>query len=53
MTLALQMQTRRNNGSSDFDNTGYYYRDFELKDDGGQRRLLFYRAALLFNYKIR
>jgi hypothetical protein len=50
--LVLQMQTRRNHGSSDFDND-YYYRDFELKSDGGQRRLLFYRAALLLNYKIR
>jgi len=51
--LVLQMQTRRNHGSSNFNNKDYYYRDFELKDDGGQRRLLFYRAALLFNYKIR
>jgi len=51
--LVLQMQTRRNHGSSNFDNKDYYYRDFELKDDGGQRRLLFYRAAMLFNYKIR
>jgi hypothetical protein len=52
-TLALQMQTSRNHGSSDFNNVDYYYRDFELKDDGGQRRLLFYRAALLLNYKFR
>jgi hypothetical protein len=52
-TLVFQMQTRRNNGSSNFDNIDYYYRDFELKNDGGQRRLLFYRAALLLNYKIR
>jgi hypothetical protein len=53
MALVLQMQTRRNHGSSNFNNTDYYYRDFELKDDGGRRRLLFYRAALLLNYKIR
>jgi len=51
--LVIQMQTRRNHGSSNFNNKEYYYRDFELKDDGGQQRLLFYRAALLFNYKIR
>ena len=52
--LVLQMQTRKNYGSSKFNNKEYYYRDFELiKDDEGQRRLLFYRAALLFNYKIR
>jgi hypothetical protein len=52
-TLVLQMQTRRNHGSSDFNNVDYYYRDFELKHEGGDRRLLFYRAALLLNYKIR
>jgi len=51
--LVLQMQTRRNYGSSNFDNVDYYYRDLELKSDGGERRLLFYRAALLFSYKIR
>jgi len=51
--FVLQLQTRRNYGSSNFDNVDYYYRDFELKDEGGQRRLLFYRAAMLFNYKIR
>jgi len=51
--LVIQMQTRRNYGLSNFENDDYYYRDFELKDDGGQRRLLFYRAALLFSYKIR
>jgi hypothetical protein len=51
--LVIQMQTRKNYGSSNFNNKEYYYRDFEIKDDGGQRRLLFYRAALLFNYKIR
>jgi hypothetical protein len=52
--LVIQMQTRRNHGTSDFNNKEEYYRDFELKDDGGgQRRLLYYRAALLFSYKIR
>jgi len=51
--LVIQMQTRRNYGTGNFENDDYYYRDFELKDDGGQTRLLFYRAALLFNYKIR
>jgi hypothetical protein len=51
--FVIQMLTRRNYGSSDFFNDDYYYRDFELKDEGGQRRILFYRAALLFNYKIR
>jgi hypothetical protein len=51
--LVIQMQTRRNHGSSNFNNKEEYYRDFEIKDDGGQMRLLFYRAALLFSYKIR
>jgi hypothetical protein len=51
--LVLQMQTRRNHGSSNFNNKDDYYRDFELKDDDGQRRLLFYRAALILSYKIR
>jgi len=51
--LVIQMQTRRNHGSSNFNNKEYYYRDYEIKDDGGQTRLLFYRAALLLSYKIR
>jgi hypothetical protein len=52
-TLVIQMRSYRNNGSSDFLNKDYYYRDIELLDEGGQRRLLFYRAALLLNCKIR
>jgi len=51
-TLALQMRTRRNHGTSNFDND-YFYRDLEISGGGWQRRLLFYRAALVFNYKIR
>ena len=51
--LALQMHTRRNHGSSHFENNDYFYQDFEIKKAEGQRRLLFYRAALIFNYKIR
>jgi len=51
--LVIQMQTRRNHGSSNFNNKEYYYRDFKLEDDGGPLRLLFYRAALLLSYKIR
>ena len=51
-TLAVQMRTRRNHGTSDFGNRDYFYQDFELFNDGGQRRILFYRAALIFNYKI-
>jgi len=51
-TLAIQMQTRRNNGKGTIHNIDYYYKDLELQNDEGQRRLLFYRIALLFNYKI-
>ena len=51
--LALQMHTRRNHGLSDFENTDYFYQDFELLNENGPRRLIFYRAALIFNYKIR
>lgn len=52
-SLALQMRTRRNNGISNFDNPDYYYRDYTLQDSGGQRRVLFYRAAVILSYKIR
>jgi len=52
-TFALQMHTRRNHGTSNFDNAGYFYRDFALQDDGGWRRLMFHRAALVLRYKIR
>ena len=52
-TLAVQLRTYRNHGTSDFGNRDYYYQDFELHNGGGQRRILFYRAALIFNYKIR
>ena len=50
--LAIQMHTRRNHGISNFYNYDYFYQDFKLLDEGGQRRFLFYRAALIFNYKI-
>ena len=52
-TLALQMRTHRNNGTSNFDDDSFFYQDLEIHNEGGQRRLLFYRAALIFNYKIR
>ena len=51
--LAIQLQTHRNHGTSNFGNRDYYYQDFELLDEGGQRRILFHRVALIFNYKIR
>jgi len=50
--LAIQMWTRRNYGTSNFEDTNHYYRDYVLSDDGGQLRLVFYRAAVIFTYKI-
>jgi len=53
MTLAVQMRTRRNDGTSEFDDNDYYYQDRELINAGGQRRVVFYRAALMLNYRLR
>ena len=50
--LALQTRTYRNHGTSNFNND-YFYRDLELRSDGGQRRLLFHRAAFIINYRLR
>jgi len=51
--LAIQMHTRRNHGNRNFNSTDYFYRDLELQRDGGQRRLVFHRAALIMNYRLR
>ncbi|MDR0447830.1 MAG: hypothetical protein LBH07_04095 [Treponema sp.] len=51
--LVIQMNTRRNHGISNFKDSSYFYQDFKIEDEEGQRRLLFYRAAMIFNYKIR
>ncbi|MDR0472818.1 MAG: hypothetical protein LBH43_03990 [Treponema sp.] len=51
-TLIAQMWTRRNDSKSEFDNYDYFYQDFIL-DTEAQRRLLFYRVALVLNYKIK
>ena len=53
MALVVQMQTRRNHGAFNITDDMYFYRDLALLDDGGQRRLLFHRVALLFNYRLR
>jgi hypothetical protein len=53
-TLIAQMITRRNYGDSDFGNENeLYYRDRVIQDNGGSQRLLFYRMALIFTYKLR
>lgn len=53
-TLAVQMRTRDNYDTTDFANKNdYYYQDMELLDKGGKRRIVFYRFALMLNYKIR
>jgi hypothetical protein len=52
--LALQMYTRRNYGTGNFEtDRDHYYQDFELKTEEGGRRVLFYRAALIMNYRLR
>ena len=58
-TLVFQMHTHRNYGGTDFEND-YYYQDLAVKNNpgqnllifGDQRRLLFYRIALMLNFKI-
>ena len=50
--FAAQFRTRRNHGISDFNNKDYFYRDFELFSREGQRRILFYRAAVILNFKL-
>lgn len=52
-TFGVQMETHRNHGTSNFGNRGYFYQDFPLITEGGSRRLLFYRAALILNYSLR
>ncbi|MDR1373610.1 MAG: hypothetical protein LBJ24_01425 [Treponema sp.] len=53
-TLAVQLRSWRNHGSSDLENAGMlYYQDRELYGDYGERRLAFYRAALILTYKLR
>lgn len=53
-TVILQMRTRRNHGTDDLNNkNNLYYQDLELSKENGPRRLVFYRAAFMLNYKIR
>jgi hypothetical protein len=52
--LAIQFRTFRNNGSSDLTNKGaFFYQDLKLQDSYDKRHFLFYRAAVLLNYKLR
>ena len=50
--LGLQMRTHHNYGTSNFGKSDYFYQDLELRKDEGKRRVIFYRAALIFSYKI-
>jgi hypothetical protein len=53
-SLILQMRTVRNYGTSDLENgEQLWYQDLELRHDNGSQRILFYRAALIFSYKLR
>jgi len=52
--LAAQMHTRRNHGSSDLENEDFlFYQDLPINKNHGERRLVFYRIALILNYKLR
>ena len=51
--LAIQMRTRPNYGLTDFSNQNIYYQAYELQDEGGNRRVLFYRVGLITNFKLR
>jgi hypothetical protein len=51
--LAIQMRTRRNHGTSNFQDKDYYYQDFELKKEGGKRRVVFYRVAAILKFKVK
>jgi hypothetical protein len=53
-SLIVQMRTRNNYGDSDYENkNNYYYKDRVLENGGGNQRLVFYRLALMFTYKLR
>jgi len=51
-TVIIQMKTHRNHGLSLFNND-YYYQDLKIEKEDGKRRLLFYRLALIFSYRLR
>jgi hypothetical protein len=52
-TLAFQLRSWRNHGSSDLENADMiYYQHRKLQGDYGERRLAFYRAALILGYKL-
>ena len=52
-TLIAQMRTRPNYGDSDYENLNeLWYQDRKLLGDGGNLRLVFYRAAIIMTYKI-
>jgi hypothetical protein len=52
--LAVQFHTRRNHGLTDLENKDlYFYQDLELMKNQGERRLIFYRAVVLLNSKLR
>jgi hypothetical protein len=53
-TLGIQLRSWRNHDSSDLENAGMiFYKHRKLQGDYGERRLAFYRAALVLGYKLR
>jgi hypothetical protein len=52
--LAVQFRTFRNNGSSDLTNKGvFFYQDLKLQDSYDKQYLLFYRVAVVLNYRLK
>jgi len=51
--LALQVLSRRNHGLTDFMDNTVYLQDLKLQNNGGNRRFLFYRAALIVTYTLK
>jgi hypothetical protein len=50
--VGVQIWTRKNFGTSDFEDSMVYYPDAELRSEGGQRRFLYSRGILTVNLKI-
>ena len=51
--LAFQLWTRRNHGNPDLANRYLYYQDMPLSEIGGNRQVLFHRAAIILSYNLR
>jgi hypothetical protein len=50
--LAFQMRTRRNYGTGYFEYKDRYNPDYRLTDEKGEIRIVFYRVAMILEYKL-